>query len=83
VTIDAAGTVTGSANGCPIAGTASPRGGVGVWNLTLALGGPGCGFDTTTVAGVAFYEAANAQLFLAAVNSTNAFYFFIGNRNSP
>jgi len=85
VTIDATGAVTGSSStGCTFSGTAVPRGGVGVLDLTLTFGGgggAGCALGTSTLRGIAFFfDATHTQLVLFISNPENAAYYFVGNK---
>jgi hypothetical protein len=79
VTVDPTGAVTGSFPGCVFTGTAGPRGGVGVLNLTLAFGGgAGCVLGTSTLTGIAFfYDAAHTRLALITTNPNNAWFWFL------
>lgn len=80
VTVESAGTLSGhSSDGCTFAGTLSPRTMGKVFHHTVTFGGGACPYDTETVAGVAFYDAATHRLYSAALNRarTNS-YIFIG-----
>jgi hypothetical protein len=83
ITIDATGAVTGSSlSGCTVTGTAVPRGGVGVLNLTLTFGGEaGCALGTSTLRGIAFFfDAAHTQVLMFTANPENSYFFFVSNK---
>ncbi|NML48209.1 hypothetical protein HHL11_30960 [Ramlibacter sp. G-1-2-2] len=58
-----------AANGCTAQGTALPRGGANVYNLTLSFGPAPCPLAGQTVNGVAYLRATDKQLFVAAPNA--------------
>jgi hypothetical protein len=69
ITLSATGALSGSAPGCSFTGTLVPRGGVNVFNLSITFVGAGCGFGMSTLFGIAYYDAATAQLFALAPNA--------------
>lgn len=82
VTVESAGTVSGHlSDGCTFAGTLSPRTMGKVFHHTVTFGGGACPYDTETVAGVAFYDAATHRLYSAALNSSRtSSLVFIGTK---
>lgn len=76
VSISSSGAINGtSASGCRFAGTATPRTDIAVFDVNVTFAGGVCALGTSTVRGVAFYDASTGQLFSAALNSgrTNGF----------
>ncbi len=82
VTVDSAGTLSGHAtDGCTVAGTLSPRGKGNVFHTSVTFGGGDCREGTETLTGVAFYDAATNQLYIAALNSARtSIYLFLGTK---
>jgi hypothetical protein len=81
VAISANGTFIGSGPGCSFNGTASPRGSVNVFNLSIHFQGGQCLFGTSTLMGVGFYDASSRTLYAAAPNATRTDGFlFIGGK---
>ena len=82
VTLDAAGTLSGSStDGCTFTGSFSPRPKGNVFNASVTFGGGACSNGTDTVTGVAFYDAATQRLFSAGLNGTRSNGFiFIGTK---
>jgi hypothetical protein len=75
VTISSTGVIDGtSASGCNFTGAATARSDVAVFNLTVTFGGGSCALGSSTVRGIAVYDAITGQLLSAAVNPgrTNA-----------
>jgi hypothetical protein len=78
VTVSPAGQVTGvGASGCQFAGTATPRPSGNVYDVAFTFAGSPCGNGTSSVNGVAVFDAASKRLSSAALNSgrTNGFVF--------
>jgi hypothetical protein len=75
VVLGANGTLAGTALGCSISGTLTPRGNVNIFDLTVTYQGGACVIGTDTVTGVAYYDAATATLFGVGSNAgrTNGF----------
>lgn len=81
MTLQANGTVTGVVAGCNFSGTASPRGSVNVFNLSLTFHGGTCLFGTSTLNGIGFYSIPNKQFYAAAPNAARTDgFFFLGIR---
>lgn len=72
MTLQANGTVTGVVAECNLSGTATPRGAVNVFNLSLTLRGSTCPFGSDTLAGIGFYDIPSKQFFIAAPNTTRS-----------
>jgi hypothetical protein len=78
VTVSSSGALTGSsASGCNFSGTVSPRARGNVYNVSVTFGGGVCANGTSTVDGIAYYDAATKQLYSAALNSprSNGFIY--------
>lgn len=70
VTVSDSGAISGSgASGCSFTGSASPRAQGNVYNLSVTFGGGVCANGTSTVTGVAYFDAETKQLRSAALNS--------------
>ena len=69
-TLSAAGAFSGSSAGCSFAGTLSPRGNVNIFNLSITFQGGGCIFGTSTIVGIAYYDAGSHELLAIAPNTT-------------
>ncbi|MBX3349001.1 MAG: hypothetical protein KF747_09675 [Nitrospira sp.] len=82
VTVDATGTLSGhSTDGCFLAGTLSPRTTGKVFHTAVTLEGGACRQGSETLTGVAFYDAATNQLYIAALNSARTTsYLFLGTK---
>lgn len=80
VTVDSAGTISGhSTDGCTVAGTLSSRAKGNVFHVSMTLEGGACGTETETLTGVAFYNIATQQLYIAALNNARTTsYLFLG-----
>ncbi|MBS0345262.1 MAG: hypothetical protein JSR69_02275 [Proteobacteria bacterium] len=74
MTLQANGTVTGvvAESECNLSGTATPRGAVNVFNLSLTLRGSSCPFGSDNLAGIGFYDIPSKQFFIAAPNTTRS-----------
>jgi len=70
ITLSATGAFSGSTTGCSFAGTLTPRGGVNVFNLSVTFQGGGCSFGTSTIFGIAYYDAGSGELLATAPNAT-------------
>jgi hypothetical protein len=66
LTIDAGGAISGSTSGCTFTGTAHPHGGVDAMDVSITFAGTGCALNTSTLSGIAFYDAPSGTLYLAA-----------------
>ena len=78
VTISSLGAISGSsARGCSFTGSAALRPRGNVYNVSVTFGGGVCANGTSTVTGVAYFDAATRQLTSAALNSarTNGFIY--------
>jgi hypothetical protein len=81
VTINAAGAVSGAAVGCSFSGTATPRGSVDIFNLSVTFQGGACIFGTSTLAGIAYYDVPQHALYAAAPNASRTDGFlFVGTK---
>lgn len=69
VTIDSAGNISASAQGCSSTGTATPRTDGNAYNVRVTFGGSPCFFAGQTFNGVAYYDAANRTIYAAAPNA--------------
>ena len=69
VLLSADGTLAGSAQGCSLSGTLTPRGSVNVFNLSVSYQGGACSIGTGTATGVAYYDLATATLFAEGFNT--------------
>ena len=78
--VDANGKLTGSNAICAFEGTAVPRPGVAVFDLTIA-GGGGCVFGRETLHGILYYNAALRELAgYAAFDKRRDLYFIRGTK---
>jgi hypothetical protein len=69
MTLDPTGTVSGSSSdGCPFAGTLSPRANGHAFHVTMTFEGGTCSHGTETITGVAFYDTSTHQLYSVALN---------------
>jgi len=78
VTVDAAGTLSGTASDvCTVAGILSPHAKGNVFQISVTFGGGACRQGTETLTGVAFYDAATNRLYSAALSHarTTSFLF--------
>jgi hypothetical protein len=85
VTLSSPNSITGSsASGCNFTGSFSPRTRGNVYDVSVTFAGGVCSNGTSTVTGVAFFDAATKRLYSAALNSTrtNGFIYF-GTKPSP
>jgi Repeat of unknown function (DUF5648) len=80
VTVSASGAISGAVPGCSFSGTATPRGTVNVFNLTVKFNGGTCVFGTSTLSGIAYYDAPSRQIYGVAPNAsrTDGFLFIGG-----
>lgn len=80
VTVDANGAITGtSVSGCSYTGTATPRTDGNAFNISVTFAGGVCALGTSTVTGVAFFDATEKSLIGAGLNSTKSDGFlFLG-----
>jgi hypothetical protein len=69
ITLNAAGGFYGISSGCTFTGTATPHGSVNVMDLVVTFNGGLCIFGTSTLLGIAYYDAPTGQLFAAAPNA--------------
>lgn len=71
VTLSSPSSITGSsASGCNFVGSFSPRSHGNVYDVSVTFAGGVCSNGTSTVNGIAFFDAATKQLYSAALNST-------------
>jgi hypothetical protein len=71
VTVSAPDSITGSSiTGCNFVGSFSPRSHGNVYDVSVTFAGGVCSNGTSTVNGVAFFDAATKTLYSAALNST-------------
>lgn len=78
VAISGSGVITGSGqSGCLFTGIATPRARGNVYNISVTFGGGVCTLGTSTVSGIAHFDAATKILRSAALNSarTDGFIF--------
>ena len=78
VTISTSGAISGSgASGCAFSGSATPRAHGNIYNVSVTFAGGVCDNGTSTVTGVAHFDAATKLLRSAALNSarTNGFIY--------
>ena len=68
-TLAADGAFSGSSAGCSFAGTLTPRGSVSVFDLSVTFQGGMCSFGTSTLTGIAFYDAGSNELLAMAPNA--------------
>lgn len=81
VAIQSNGSFQGSSNGCNVSGALTPRGSSSVFNMAVTFGGGACIFGTSTLNGIAIYDAANKRLYAAAPNSSRTDGFlFVGTK---
>jgi hypothetical protein len=85
VTLSSPSSITGSsASGCNFTGSFSPRTRGNVYDVSVTFAGGVCSNGTSTVTGVAFFDAATKRLYSAALNSTRTNGFiYLGTKPSP
>ena len=70
VTFTSAGTIDGSgASGCTFSGSASPRAKGNIYDVSVTFDGGICANGTSTVTGVAYFDAPSKQLTTVGLNS--------------
>lgn len=76
VTIDAAGTMTGTAGSgnliCNISGKIAPRAKGNVYDVSVTYGAAPCATPGGVVNGIAIYDATNKRMYAAALNSAKS-----------
>ena len=71
VTLSSPSSITGSsASGCNFTGSFAPRSSGNVYDVSVTFAGGVCSNGTSTVTGVAFFDAATKRLYSAALNNT-------------
>jgi len=77
VTVQSNGAFRSTSNGCTVTGTLTPRGSVNVFNMSATFGGGACVFGTSTLNGIAVYNATSKRIYAAAPNAgrTDGFLF--------
>lgn len=71
VTLSSPSSITGSsAGGCNFTGSFAPRSSGNVYDVSFTFAGGVCSNGTSTVTGVAFFDAATKRLYSAALNGT-------------
>jgi len=82
VSISAAGAINGSgASGCTFSGSAAPRAHGNVYNVSVTFNGGVCANGTSTVTGVAYFDASTKQIRSTALNSARTDGFiYIGTK---
>lgn len=78
LTVSAPGAITGSsASLCNFTGTFAPRSSGNAYDVSITFAGGVCSNETSTVTGVAFFDAGTKKLYSAGLNSarTNGFVF--------
>lgn len=78
VTVSAPNSITGTGtSGCNFAGSVSPRSHGNIYDVSVTFAGGACSNGTSTVNGIAFFDAATKTLHSAALNSdrTNGFVY--------
>lgn len=76
--VTSGGAISGvSAGGCRYSGTATPRSHGNVYNVSVTFAGGVCANGSSTVTGVAYYDAVNKQITAGALNNgrSNGFIF--------
>lgn len=72
-TVSSSGSISGvDASGCRFTGSASPRGAVAVYNLTVSFLGGICAQGSSTITGVAYLGENTNELVGAALNSARS-----------
>lgn len=69
VTVSTGGEVTGSANGCSLAGLAKPRADANAYDVSITFGPAPCYFAGQTFAGIGYFNATTKRLYAAAPNA--------------
>ncbi|MFA5938662.1 MAG: hypothetical protein WC809_04830 [Sinimarinibacterium sp.] len=82
VSISAAGAISGSgASGCTYSGSATPRARGNVYDISVTFNGGVCANGTSTVSGVAYYDASTKQITSTALNDARTDGFiYIGTK---
>jgi hypothetical protein len=81
VSISSTGALAGSGQGCNFSGTATPRGNVNVYNISVNVLGGVCIFGTSTFTGIAYFDPTTRTIYAAAPNASRTDGFlFMGSR---
>lgn len=75
--VSANGSLTGSVPGCTFTGKATPHGKAQAFDLSVKFGGGRCTFGTSTLTGVAYYDAATRTIYAAAPNAARTDGFVV------
>lgn len=81
VTVAANGTLSSTASGCTIGGSATPRTDGNAYNVTINFGAAPCPFPNQSYSGLAYLDAASKRLYAAAPNAGRTDgVLFVGNK---
>jgi hypothetical protein len=69
LTVSGTGAITGSAGGCSVTGSLSPRTDANAFNGSITFGPAPCFFADRTFSGIAYYDSGSRQLVAAAPNA--------------
>jgi len=72
VTVAANGTLSSTASGCTIGGSATPRSDGNAYDVTISFGPAPCFFANQSFNGLAYLDAASKRLYAAAPNGTRS-----------
>jgi hypothetical protein len=72
LTIATDGSISGTALGCTLTGTATPHADLNFVDVTVKTAGPSCVLGTTALAGVASFDRIGGRLYLAAFNGARS-----------
>jgi hypothetical protein len=71
--ISTSGAISGTGgSGCSFSGTITPRSSGNVYNVSIKFGGGVCALGSSTVSGIAYFDASTNVLYSAALNSSRS-----------
>lgn len=75
--VSSTGTLSGTVAGCNFTGIGTPHKQVNIIDISVTFQGGGCIFGTSTLKGVAFYDAVTKRYFAAAPNAARTDGFIV------
>jgi len=76
-TVSSSGAITGAVPGCSFIGHASVHGNVNAFDLSMTFSGGTCVFGTSTLTGIAYYDAPHRTVYAAAPNAARTDGFVV------
>lgn len=77
ISIDASGSITGSASACSYGGALSPRPSGNVYGVSLTRSGRICAGSIVPMVGVAWFDAATNRIYIMTIDSVNRPFSFL------